>query len=279
MNKLKITIITVTLNCRETILSTIDSIKKQSLLPFEYIFIDGSSTDGTLDIIKKEIILLEKQGILTTLISEKDSGIFDAMNKGIKKANGEIIGILNSGDEYVENTLELINNFLKINSNVEVIHGNMLIKYRKNGSDDTYVQYPRPIKGIFTEMVINHPTVFVKKEVYQRIGLYSIDLKYSADWEFLIKAKLSNISINYINEILTKFDYDGFSSKPNINHVMERFSIRKQHISNKVYLFYQTLSDFLVLMMSLIMIRVISADKFNVIKLKLRELKYFIKGV
>ena len=130
---LKFSIITVVYNAENTIALTINSILNQSLTIYEYVIIDGKSTDLTLEIIHKYKPQFDLKKIKLKIISEEDLGIYDAMNKGISITNGDWIGILNADDYYEKNTVELVQQFLAENNESELIHGNINMVYG-NGS-------------------------------------------------------------------------------------------------------------------------------------------------
>ena len=120
-------IITVVLNAREDLANTIQSLKKQSFKKFEYIVIDGNSTDGS-----KELIERNKDFISKYLI-ENDNGIYDAMNKGLKISKGKYVGFINAGDKYTPNALNIIHKYLKSNNDVDFIFGTVKKKILKHG--------------------------------------------------------------------------------------------------------------------------------------------------
>ena len=126
MGKKKFSIVTVVLNARNDLLETIKSLRKQNFTNFEYIVIDGGSTDGTIEVINKNLDIIDKW------TSEKDSGIYDAMNKGIDLCEGNYIGMLNAGDKYMPNALSIINNYLKFN-NLDFIFGSVMKKVLRHG--------------------------------------------------------------------------------------------------------------------------------------------------
>lgn len=174
---MKISVITPTFNSEKTIAKNVESILKQSHKNFEHIIIDNLSTDKTLEIVRK---LYNDLPPNLRIISEKDSGISEAFNKGINISSGEIITILNSDDYYYsENIFEVVTNVLS-KSQYLVYHGDVLFNDPKYGS---YLRKPFSLNTLNT-MPLNHPTMFVKKEVYSSIGLFDISYRYSMDFEF-----------------------------------------------------------------------------------------------
>ena len=156
MQKPLISIITVVLNSVETIEKTIKSIIGQSFTNYEYIIIDGGSNDGTIDIIRKY------SSYISYWISEPDKGIYDAMNKGIAYAKGEYIGILNSDDWYVKNSLSTIANQIQNNPNIDIIYGNILRYY----SESNIVVADTNHRKLYKWNSIGHSAAFVRKECY-----------------------------------------------------------------------------------------------------------------
>lgn len=204
MNNPLVSIITVVFNGKKHIEQTIKSVLEQTYTNIEYIIIDGVSSDGTLDIIKKY------ETKITKFISEKDTGIYNAMNKGLALAKGEIIGILNADDYYYEKTIELVvRAFIK--SEAEIIYGN-LVKLR-NFEDENYFKEITPnIALIEQTMPIFHPATFVKKEVYEKIGDFNEKYKLSADYDFIYRAYNANLNFEYLPQPLTVFRIDGATS-------------------------------------------------------------------
>lgn len=181
---MKISVITPTFNSEKTIAKNVESILKQSYKDFEHIIIDNLSNDKTLQIVNE----LYKNSLTNLrIISEKDNGISDAFNKGIIAASGDIIGILNSDDYYYsDNVFEQVANDLKKLQHL-FFHGDVLFIDPKYGS---YLRKPYNL-DTFKTMPLNHPTMFIKKEVYSRIGLYDISYRYSMDFEFYCRLKNS----------------------------------------------------------------------------------------
>ncbi|MDR2496780.1 MAG: glycosyltransferase [Tannerellaceae bacterium] len=201
-----ISVITVVYNGATTLEQTMLSVINQTYQNIEYIIIDGGSNDGTVDIIKK----YEKH--LAYWISEPDKGIYDAMNKGIAKAKGEIIGLINSDDWYETDSIESVVTAFKKNE-TEIVHGNIrLIDEGRNKSvvcvpvkDLTQIRY----KG----MILWHPSFFVHKNVYANVGKFNINNLVASDYEFTLKSYLSGVKFHYINRIITNFRLGGVSDR------------------------------------------------------------------
>jgi glycosyltransferase involved in cell wall biosynthesis len=214
---MKISIITPTYNSAKTISRTIDSIIDQNYLDLEYIIIDGLSTDNT-----KDILSTYQNKINIKFVSEKDNGIFDAMNKGIKMTTGEIIGVLNSDDFYCDGSvLSIVAQSFK-DQNIDAVYGD--ISYF---SDDInkVVRYWRA--GEYKESKLNngwiipHPSLFLRRSVYDRCGLFNTDLKVAADYEFILKIlKAYKIQTKYIPKVFTRM-YNGGNSGESLKKRIE----------------------------------------------------------
>jgi glycosyltransferase involved in cell wall biosynthesis len=214
-NKPLVTIVTVCYNSEKTIKDTIESVLNQTYTNIEYILVDGASKDSTVDIIKSYEEKFKEKGIIYKWISEPDKGIYDAMNKGIDMATGELIGIINSDDWY---EVDAVENVLKVffeNSEVGIIHGNInrftfdreFIAKRKPFKKD--LNYKKMWKG----MILNHPTCFVKQEIYERLGKFDTSFKITADYDFLLRCLKNNVNFKYIDTILANMREGGISDK------------------------------------------------------------------
>ena len=218
-------IITPVFNNKGGLLETIKSIKKQNFGNYEYIVIDGGSTDGTLEVIKNE-------KFITKWISEKDEGIYDAINKGLRLAKGKIVNTINSGDRYYsKNSLEIIKKYFDEN-NVSFVFGavlkkKILYKYQPNKMFWTFNFYPAHSSGFF-----------VKKEVHDKIGNYSLKFPCSSDydffWRLIKKNNYKGISTKK-NEIIGVFESGGFSSRYGVfKHIWEETLIRLHNQQSKI---------------------------------------------
>ena len=205
---MKVSIITPTFNSTKTIKDTLESVKNQTYPDIEHIIIDGNSTDNTLDIIKKYPHIVK-------CISESDQGIYHAMNKGIRVATGEIIAILNSDDFYITPlTIEKVVNTFKSKMPLS-IYGDLNYVERFN-TDNVVRKWKageiKQSKFIFGWMP-PHPALFIKKEVYDRYGVFDTTFKCASDYElmlrFLYKNKINSI---YIPEVLVKMRTGGVTN-------------------------------------------------------------------
>lgn len=197
---MKISVITVCLNASSTLRRTIESVLNQTRKVDEYIIVDGGSTDGTLEIIKSY------GPAISTWISEKDKGISDAFNKGIALATGDWIGILNADDWYEPTTLQLIEEH---GHEVEVLHG--IIQYWTKGEKDYRAEgYHDLLKS---EMTVHHPTVFVKRSVYNECGVFRLDYRYAMDYELVLRFYLAGKKFGYVPHVLANMSFDGASDR------------------------------------------------------------------
>ena len=211
-----ISIITVVLNRKDTIECAIKSVLGQSYENIEYIIIDGGSTDGTLEIIKNYKDKIAK------FVSGKDKGIFDAMNKGIKMASGDIVGLLNADDFYTTNNVieKVVKTFQK--KNIDCLWGD-LVYVGKNNTDKVirYWKFSEREEGKFKKgWMPPHPTFFVKKEIYEKYGIFNLDFPISADYEIMLRfLEKYKISSCYLPQIFVKMRIGGQSNRSFSNRI------------------------------------------------------------
>ena len=208
---MKISIITVTFNSSSVINNCLDSVKAQKYDNIEHIIIDGGSTDGTL------LLLESKREQLAALVSEPDKGIYDAMNKGIKIATGDIIGFLNSDDFYASNEIvSKVARVFKDKPSVDACYADLIytdqidttknIRYWKSG---------KFIPGSFSKgWCPPHPTFFNRSSVYERFGSFNLNYRIASDVELMMRfLEVNKIHVNYIPEIWVKMRMGGLSNK------------------------------------------------------------------
>lgn len=216
---MKISIITVVYNNCKTISDTIQSVLSQKYNDIEYIVIDGESTDGTIDIIEKY------DKYIDIIVSEKDEGIYDAINKGIKVASGDIIGLLHSDDVFTSDQVISRVGHTFYDLNIDSTYGD-LIYVDKNNSDKIIRKW-RSGKYDRNKFLYGwmppHPTFFVKRNMFEKYGFYDLSFRSAADYELMLRFLFKyQISSYYIPEILVKMRIGGKSNE----------SIRNRLIAN-----------------------------------------------
>ena len=202
---MKISLITVSYNSDSTIKDTIESVLKQTYDNYEYLIVDGKSNDNTLSIIKE---YEKKFNGKLKYISESDKGIYDAMNKGIKMASGDIIGILNSDD-----ILAHKNVFKNIVDNIDDndgIYSNLLMLDEKLDKPYRLFKSKKVSKKLGWHMP--HPTLYLKKEVYEKYGYFNINYKIAADLDFMLRIIKSNTKLKYYNDYFVYMRSGGAST-------------------------------------------------------------------
>lgn len=235
MNKPLISIITVCFNSIKTIKQTIEGVLSQTYDNYEHIFIDGGSTDGTTELIKS---YQQEYGNRLVLHVGKDKGIYDAMNKGIQLAHGQIIGIINSDDWYDTSALaEVARTYQEANNEMIVITGN-LVRTTYTGEflylqkhDKSSITLAKLVEG----MPLQHPAVFVAKKVYEEIGSFDISYRYLADYDFIWRCFDSGKVAFAFTGTTTSYMREGgasdtFKFKNIKERTQERYRLRQKYI-------------------------------------------------
>ena len=228
MRDILVSIITVCFNSEKTIEKTIESVLYQTYQNLEYIIVDGKSTDHTLEIVEK--YRPQFQGRMK-VISESDQGIYDAMNKGIRFASGELIGIINSDDHYELDAVEQIVSAMTQDP-YQIIYG-MVREVR----EDVEIRISMPKHENLTEEMIAHPTCFVTAKVYKDFGMFDLKYKSSADHDFMLRMrKHQEIVFVPVYKILATFAY-GTGMSAQSSSVIEAIGMLTTHgiISKKRY--------------------------------------------
>ena len=222
-----VSIVTVTYNSDKYIRDTIESVLNQSYTNYEHIIIDGQSTDRTLEIIKA---YQPKYNGRMRWISEKDDGIYDAMNKGIRMAKGVVIGILHSDDWYDFRALEtLVDN---LEEDIDIYHGKIYQiskvgnKYRKRKANDV------DLASITKKMTIKHTSCFVSKCWHEK-KLYDSSYAISADYKFILDSYLSGARFKYIDYYFTYMRFGGASSINKVTVQKERYRTQYDLLGRK----------------------------------------------
>ena len=231
MQKIKknlITIITVVKNSELTIERCIQSVLNQNYDNFEYIIIDGGSKDKTIGILDKYKTKVDK------IISENDNGIWDAMNKGLNMASGNIIGFLNADDYYFPNSLSIVNKYFRENS-IDFLFGSVMKYKLMHGFKPSIIKWSF---GFYTSHSVGF---FIKTDQHRRVGNYNpkylsadLDFFYKMITKFNLKGKSTNK-----NEVLGKFEKGGYSSKINyLDHLKDLNQIRIDNNQNILFVYF-----------------------------------------
>ncbi len=231
MNGVKISVITVVFNNVKTIKDTIESVLSQTYKNVEYIVIDGRSTDGTIDIIEKF------QNEISVFLSEPDNGIYDALNKGIQLATGEVISILHSDDlfcdEYVVS--DMVNKMSE--KEAELCFSDMVIVDSKSDKVLRYYMANYFKRWLFRMgWMPPHPTCFIKKTLFDEFGLYSLSYKVAGDFDFLIRVFYGrDIAWTYLNRVTVKMRLGGVSNSGLSSKKIIASEINRSLKANKVW--------------------------------------------
>ncbi len=238
-----ISIITATFNAEKTIEAAIQSVLEQTYSSIEYIIIDGNSKDKTLEIVKKYDSQISK------IISEPDKGIYDALNKGIKHATGDIIGFLHADDllDHKDTIREIAETFSK--EECDAVYGDL--EYVQSQNPEKIIRYwkscsysPSLLKKGWMPA---HPTLFIRKAVYNQIGLFNIDYKISADYEFILRLFSQNkYKASYLPQVITRMRIGGESNK-SIKNIIRKSkedlnALKQNHIGGISILIWKNVS-------------------------------------
>lgn len=225
-------IITVCFNSEKTIERTIQSVLSQSFGNYEYIIIDGASSDKTLEIVDK----YRSEFSHIKVVSEPDAGIYNAMNKGIIMADGDYIGIINSDDWYEKDTLQMVYDSICSASNPEnsLFSGWLNLHF----SDNLYKTIPSCYERLHKfskkcRMGLHHPSTFVPAKIYKTIGLFDEKLKLYADCEFVNRCFRLNCSFIFINNVLANMSDGGASKQFSKQELIDSKAILSKYSRNK----------------------------------------------
>lgn len=229
-----VSIITVCYNRKATIAKSIESVLGQDYPTIEYIIIDGNSTDGTREIVQSY------SDKITKYISEPDKGMYDAINKGLYLATGDIIGLMHSDDEFYDSTVvsKIVATF-KNSTDTEGIYGNGI--YITNDAEEQIVRNRIGGRFDFEKLKLGwlplHPTVYLKKSLIEKYGYYNLDFKIASDTEFLLRYLFKHkIKMTYLNSYIVKMRMGGLSTSYSkaFEVLYEDYQIYKYHLISPV---------------------------------------------
>lgn len=234
---IKISVITINLNNLEGLKRTVKSVLDQNHPDIEYLLIDGGSTDGAKEFIQ------DNQDSFAFYLSEKDTGVYDAMNKGIRKSTGDFLIFLNSGDVFSDS--DSLSKLIENSNGEELVYGNILVVE----SDKSYLKtYPEILTfKYFYYDSIPHPACLISKELFERYGLYDTTLKIVSDWKFFLLSVVKyRCSYRYVDEMISTFGVDGLSSLSTNRKLQENERVRtlKKYFYGRFWL-YTTYLKFL----------------------------------
>lgn len=218
---MKVSIITATYNCEESVCDAVDSVLSQTYSNIEYIIVDGASSDNTLLMINDRIET-STSNITPIIISEPDNGIYDALNKGIKTATGDVIAFLHADDIYTSSTViqRVVDCFSKNkeqkSKNIDSVYGDL--EYVNKENTDKVIRYWQ--SGECTESKLSrgwmppHPAFFVRREIYSKFGVFDTTLRIAADYDFMMRVLFKHkISSAYVPEVFIKMRVGGESNR------------------------------------------------------------------
>lgn len=219
-----LSIITINLNNHFGLEKTIQSVSGQLFHDFEYIIIDGASTDGSLEVIHAH------QTTISQWISEPDNGIYHAMNKGIRMAKGDYCLFLNSGDWLAEDNI--LTQIFAEHPSAAIISGNLAYFDTEKQLINFYIQSPENLTAkTFYNGTLPHQASFIKRELFDKYGLYNEKLKIASDWLFFVKTLLENHeSYAHFEGLVAYFNMDGISCRPETHNIprLEQLTILQQ---------------------------------------------------
>ena len=231
---MKVSIITCTYNSAKTVADTIKSVNAQTYPNIEHIIVDGLSKDNTLEIVK------QYAGERQIIKCEKDNGIYDAFNKGIRMATGDIIGVLNSDDFFTSDNIieEVVNSFNK--ENIDAVYGDIHFVNPDNLNKCVRYYSSKSFRPWMMRMgfMFAHPSFYVKREYYENIGLYKTDYKIAADFELLLrfvvknKIKCKYLPLDFVTMRTGGASTEGIKSKNIINKECLRACKENNYYSN-----------------------------------------------
>lgn len=209
---MKLSMVTACFNAEKNIEKTIKSVLNQTLTVYEYFIIDGKSSDKTVEIAESYRKQFTSKGIRYTVISENDSGISDAFNKGIRNSTGDLIGLINADDEMLPDTCKILYDSFRIGT--DIYYGNCI--WNESNNQLCFISKPKEqntdrLYRLMYEMVMIHPATFITKRAYEKFGYYDVSFRYCMDEELLFRMYKNGVKFKYIDKELTMFFAGGLS--------------------------------------------------------------------
>ena len=238
--QVKISIVTATFNSAQTVEDTLRSVLEQTYPPYEYVIADGMSTDDTLKITESFAPKFEEKGIKFTVISEKDDGMYDAMNKGIRLCTGDLIGIINSDDWYETDALMTVANTYE-EEPFDLFYADLRL-VRPDGV--SFIKHSRN-RRYATSRDWNHPTTFIAKAVYDK-NPYKTDSIHD-DYDLILRIRREDIRIKVVRKVLANFRMNGVSHTRSISaaisSVKDKYRIYRRNGYSRIYIIEPLLEE------------------------------------
>ena len=223
---MKISIVTIVRNDAEHIAGTIESVLSQNYPDVEYVIIDGGSTDGTVEIIEKY------RSQLAYFVSEPDTGIYNAMNKGIRKTTGDVVGMINSGDRYYPGAFQTVSQAFGETPGRKIFWGD--VQYEHLGRVRGFRENNRYI-GAFAP----HPSMFVPRAVYDEIGLYDESFRLLGDYDFMYRAvNAEKVEVLYVPELIAYYLEGGLSDQRICRCLADELRVKIKYGANPFYAYF-----------------------------------------
>jgi glycosyltransferase involved in cell wall biosynthesis len=212
---MKISVITINYNNADGLKKTIESVLAQDSADFEYVVIDGNSSDGS------QQVLDNYKAQIGYALSEPDTGIYNAMNKGIRAAKGDYLLFLNSGDTLLENdTLTKVGH--RIDATKDLYYGNQIFLSDRSGKMEEWTFPQKLTFGFFIDNSLPHQATFIRRSLFDTIFMYNETLKIASDWEFFMVAVcIRKVSYEHIGMVVSEYDFTGISSNPNSYNLVQ----------------------------------------------------------
>ena len=229
---LSISLITVCWNAAATIERTMQSVITQAVRPAEYIFVDGGSTDGTIDLIELWKPRFAAAGVDVRLIAQVripgQAGITSAWNQALREVHGEIIAILNADDYYLPDALEHVRNAFAADAAIDAVAGVLLWRDAQDSTTGRFA--PRPLKLLPYLMPLPHPACFFRRRVYERVGDYDASYRVSADYDFVWRCTQAHLRWQFIADELVAMQIGGAANSSRSRARVDTCRIARKYV-------------------------------------------------
>ncbi len=225
---MKFSIITIAYNSEKTIGRAIQSVLDQVVPPYEYLIIDGNSQDDTVSVAESYRDAFESKGIQYIIKSEPDNGIYDAMNKGIKLSQGDVVGMINSDDWYEPNAIQVMNEVFEANPSLSMAYADLRIHlpHRTMVKRSKMDRFPSSRNW-------NHPTTFIKRSVYEKLQ-YRNETIFD-DWDLYLRIRKAGYNYQIVSKVLANFSFGGVSNARSLKKMFERIALKNRMFRQNGY--------------------------------------------